>query len=164
MLPVVAQNVANILAKETLDAFPEFLHSIDVFLRHSPGPIRGVGRARLESLDFLFHQEIPRNVRDQILHQRECFYRLDRDRFVERQVAQTGHAHEFRHSVHFRGTGTAFPGLAIPSTSQVVRLFRLNIVHGIEHNHALGYVGRVIVKLSAVCIAAPNLESRGGHR
>src|SRR4029453_16168300 len=30
--PVIAQNVADILAQKTFDAFPEFLHTIDVLL------------------------------------------------------------------------------------------------------------------------------------
>ena len=70
VLVMVAQHVADILAKKTLDAFPEFLHAIDVLLRHPPRAVGRVRRARFEFLDPLFHREIPRNIRDQILQ--EC--------------------------------------------------------------------------------------------
>ena len=94
VLVMIAQDVADILAKKTLDALAEFLHAIDVLLRHAPGAVGRVGRARLEFLDLLFHPEIPRDIGDQILHERKGLHRLDRDRLVQRQIAQARHAHE----------------------------------------------------------------------
>jgi hypothetical protein len=41
---MIPQNVANVLAKKTFDAFPEFLYSIDVFLLHPPRSIRRIRR------------------------------------------------------------------------------------------------------------------------
>ena len=68
---VVAQHVADVLAQEALDALPEFLHAIDVRLRHPPGAVRRVGRPRLERLDRLLHLEVPRDVGDQVLDRAE---------------------------------------------------------------------------------------------
>ncbi len=56
---MIAQHVANILAKKTLDAFTKFLDAIDVLLLHSPGSIGGVRWTRFELLDFFLHSEIP---------------------------------------------------------------------------------------------------------
>ena len=59
MLPVVPQNVTNVLAKKALDAFPEFLHPIDILLFHSPSTVWRVGRPRLEWFDLFLHPKIP---------------------------------------------------------------------------------------------------------
>ena len=63
---VVAQDVADVLAQEAFDALAEFLHAVDVRLRHAPGAVRRVGLARLELLDLLLDAEIPGNVGDQV--------------------------------------------------------------------------------------------------
>ena len=47
---MIAQDVANILAQEALDALAKLLHAVDIFLRHAPG---AVGRIRLARLEFL---------------------------------------------------------------------------------------------------------------
>src|SRR5215468_6577831 len=46
--PVLAQDVADVLAQEALDALAELLHAIDVPLGHAPAPVRGVGGAGSE--------------------------------------------------------------------------------------------------------------------
>ena len=56
---VIAQDVANILAKKTFDAFPELLYAIDVLLLHPPRSIGRVRRAWLEFLDLLLCPKIP---------------------------------------------------------------------------------------------------------
>ena len=43
---VIAQDVADVLAEEALDALAEFLHAIDVALLHPP---RAVGRVGLRA-------------------------------------------------------------------------------------------------------------------
>src|SRR5438132_355826 len=155
---MIAQHVANILAKKTLGAFPEFLNAIDIFLSHSPCAIWRIGWTWLEFLDFFLHPKIPGNVRDQIFHDRKRFHRLDRDRSVERQFAHSRHAHQFRHTVDFRRTRSALPRLAVPSTCKVVGLRRLNLIYGIEHDHAFGNLGSVIAELAALRVAAPDFE------
>ena len=61
---MIAQYVADILTKKTLDAFPKLLHPIDIFLLHSPGPVRRIRRTRFKFLDLLFHPKIPRHIGD----------------------------------------------------------------------------------------------------
>ena len=45
---MVAQHMADVLAKKALDAFAEFLHAIDVLLCHPPRAVGGIWRPRLE--------------------------------------------------------------------------------------------------------------------
>src|SRR5580692_4189796 len=76
---VIAQNVADILAQETLDAFTEFLNAVDVFLIHEPSAVSIIRLARLELFDGLLDAKIPRDIRDQIANLRESPHRFDRD-------------------------------------------------------------------------------------
>src|SRR5204862_5044415 len=39
VFPMIAQDVADVLAEKTLDAFPEFLDASDVFLLHATGAV-----------------------------------------------------------------------------------------------------------------------------
>ena len=48
---VVADNMADVLAQETLDTFVEFLYPVDVFLVHPAGTV-GFFRFRLERRNF----------------------------------------------------------------------------------------------------------------
>ena len=47
---MVAQDVADVLAEEALDALAEFLHALDVLLLHPPGAVGGVRRRGLNFL------------------------------------------------------------------------------------------------------------------
>src|SRR6266850_848871 len=66
VLAMVAQDVADILAKETFDALPKFLDPVDVHLGHPPGPVGRIRRARLEFFDLLLDLEFPRDVGHQV--------------------------------------------------------------------------------------------------
>ena len=116
---MLAQDMADILAEKTFDAFAELLDAIDVGLGHPPGAVRGIGRAWFERLDLLLHAEIPRNIGDQIFDQRKSFHGSIVTGSFERQLIETGHAHQPRHSIYFGGAGAAFAGFAIPATSKV---------------------------------------------
>src|SRR4029077_4715686 len=48
---------------------------------------------------------------------------------------------------HFAGTRTALPCLTVPSARKIRRLRALDVMHGIEHDHAFGYLGCVIPEL-----------------
>ena len=135
---MLAQDVADILTQEALDALPELLHPIHVGLIHPPGPIRSVGRARLERLDPRLDPEVPGDVGHEILDRRERAHRLDGDRLVERQLVEPGHAHEPRVPVHLGGARSALAGLAVPADGQVVGLLRLDLVNRVQHDHARG--------------------------
>ena len=67
----------------------------------------------------------------------------------------------FGHAVYFGRTGAAFPRLTIPSTRQVIRLRSLNLINGVEHNHAFGNFGLVLLETAATRVAAPDFESCG---
>src|SRR4029077_18157477 len=95
---------------------------------------------------------------------RESFHRLNRDRFLQWQFAQACHAHELRYPVHFCRARTTLSRLAIPSARKIRRLRPLNIMHRIEHNHAFGDFGRVILKLTALCVASPDFERGCRHK
>ncbi len=142
VLFVIAQHVANILAEKAFDAFAKFLHAVDVLLLHAPGAVFGVGRARLEFLDAFFDLVIPGNIGHQIAHRRKGSHRLDRDRLVHRQSVEPGHAHQFRHAVDLRRARAAFARFAVPAAGEIAGLFGLDLMHGIEHDHALGHLGR----------------------
>ena len=125
--PMVAQHVADVLTQITLDALAKFLHAIDVFLRHAPGAVGRVGRARIEFFDSFFDFVIPRNVGHQIFFQRKSFHRLDGYRLVNRQSVHPRHAHQLRHAVDFRRARAAFARLAVPAASQISGLLTLNL-------------------------------------
>src|ERR1700730_12758748 len=72
---------------------------------------------------------------------------------------ETRHAHELRHTIDFRRTGTAFARLTVPATSEIVRLSGLNLMNGVEHNHTLGNFSRVIDESSTLRVAPPNSEN-----
>src|SRR5947209_4362805 len=59
VLVMIAQDVADILAEKTFDAFPEFFDPIDIALLHPPRSIRRVRRAGFEWFDHLLHSKIP---------------------------------------------------------------------------------------------------------
>ena len=81
-----AQNVANVLAQETLDALAKFLHAVDVGLVHPPGAIGRVGRPRLERLDLLLDPVVPRHVGHQIFNKRKRPQRLQDHRQIQGHV------------------------------------------------------------------------------
>src|ERR1700730_12146873 len=78
---------------------------------------------------------------------------------MEWQLIEPRHAHELRHTVDFRRTGTAFACLTVPATSEIIRLSRLNLMNGIEHDHTLGNFSRIIDENSALRVAPPNSEN-----
>src|SRR5262249_54875670 len=161
---VIAQDVTDVLAQKTFDAFPEFLHTIDVFVLHTPCAVRRIRRSRLERFDLFLHSKIPRDIRYQILDHWEGFQRFDRNRFFQGQITQPRHAHELRQSVHFRGARPTLARLAIPSTRKIRHLRLLDVVHGIEHDHPFGELRRVITELTAVGVAAPDSEGGRTHK
>ena len=151
--------MANVLAQKTFDALPEFLNTIYVLLLHPPCAIRRVGRSRLERFDLFLHPKIPRDICHQIFNKWKGLHGFDRDRSFQWQFAEARHAHQLRHPVHFRRARPAFACLAVPSAGEIGRLRPLDVVHGVEHDHAFGHIGGVIAKLAASGIATPDFEN-----
>ena len=52
------------------------------------------------------------------------------------------------------------PALQFQRTARSLRLLGLDLVNGVEHDHALGHLGRVVDELAAARVAAPDSESR----
>src|SRR6266545_2701392 len=156
---VIAQHVADILAKKAFDAFAEFLYTIDVLLLHSPCPVGRIRRPRLKWLDCFLHAIVPGDVRDQVFQNWKSFHRLDCHRFLQWKLAESRHTHQFGHSVDFRRAGAALAGLTIPAARQVRRLRTLNIMNRVEHDHALGNFGGVITKFAAFGVTPPDFEN-----
>src|SRR6266550_4125991 len=97
LLVVIAQNVTDILAKKTFNAFTELLHSIDLTLIHLPLDVRARSKRWDLSIDFI----IPRHVRDQVLDYGKRFHRLKRNRLVQRQSIHASLASQTGPAVHF---------------------------------------------------------------
>src|SRR3954449_10711367 len=96
---VFAQDVAHILAKKTLDALAKFLYAFDIGLRHTPSAIGRIGRTWPELPDGLLYFVVPGNVGDQIPDSGEGVHGLENDRYLQFEIAEPGHAHEFGHAI-----------------------------------------------------------------
>ena len=146
---MIAQHVADVLAKKAFDAFAEFLHTIDVLLLHPPCAVGRIGRSRLKRFDFFLNAKVPRDVCDQVFQNWKRFHRLDCHRFVQRKLAESRHTHQFWHPIDFRRAGAALASLAIPAAGKVLACVALNMMNRVEYNHSLGNLGRVITKFAA---------------
>src|SRR5678815_185614 len=164
VLVVVAQHVAHVLAQEALDALAELLHPVDVGLRHAPGAVGRVRRPRLEGLDAPLDRVVPGDIGDEVLDRWEGPDRLDRDRPGKVEVGQPRHAGQARPAVDLGRARAALAGLAVPAQRQVGRRLGLDLVQGVEHDHALRDLGLVVAELAAPCVAAPDAEGRTRHQ
>src|SRR5580704_433782 len=149
LLGVVAEDVADVLAEEALDALAEFLHTVHVTLVHLPldaGP-------GLERWDFPVHFIIPGDVGDEILDQRKSLHREYCDGLIERERIHARLASEPGPAIHLGGTRPAFSCLAIPAHSEVGSLVGLDRVQRIEYNHAGNEWDAIIGGLAAFAVA-----------
>src|SRR6202046_2385195 len=123
---VVADDVADVLAHEALNALAELLAALDVDLHHA---IAALGlRPGLEGGDRLGHLVVERDVGDEVANDREGLHRRHRDGFPGRQRVHARHAHEAGQAVDFGRARPALAGLAVPAAGQVRRVGRLNAV------------------------------------
>src|SRR5262249_35214177 len=60
-----------------------------------------------------------------------------------------------------RRARSALAGFAVPADGEIVRLLRLDLMHGVEDDHAFRDLGRVVTELAAAAVAAPDPEGRG---
>src|SRR5579872_7001223 len=159
LLIVVAQNVANVLAQETLDALPKFLNAIRIFLIKLP--IRAL--LGLERRNLFVDLVIPGNVGHQIFDHWKCFDRTHRDRLMRRQRIHARFAGQPRPAIHFRRTRTALPRFAIPAHREILGEMPLNVVERIENDHARRDRHGVVHRLAAVLVSAKHIQDRFGH-
>ncbi len=78
LLAVITQDVADVLAKETLNALAKFLYAIHVSLVHLPFDVS----SRTKRRNLLIDSEIPGDVSYQILDYREGLHGKDRDGLI----------------------------------------------------------------------------------
>src|SRR6185436_8351411 len=67
-------------------------------------------------------------------------------------------------AVHLGRARSAFSRLAVPADGEIVGLLRLNLVHGVEHDHAFRHIGVVVFERAALRIAPPDPERRRRRR
>src|SRR6266851_5897705 len=111
LLLMVAQNVADVLAEEALDAFSELLDPVEISLEHLPL----YAFPRREGRDLPVHFVIPGDVRDEVLDDREGLHRPDRDGLVQRQRVHARLAGQARAAVDLGRAGAALARLAVPA-------------------------------------------------
>src|SRR5439155_15485018 len=146
---MVAQNVADVLAQEALDALAKLLDPFDVLLLPAPGLLGGVLRGR-ERRDPAVHLVVPGHVGHQVAHEREGAHRLNLDRNVLRQIAEPRLAGERGTAVHLRAAGPALGGLAVPSDREVWRTVRLDPMQCVEDDHPFLDRNAVLDQLAAI--------------
>jgi hypothetical protein len=152
---VIAEDVADILAEETLDTFAEFLNAIDVALVHFPFNA-GLG---LKGRNLLVDFVIPGNVGDQILDKRKRFQGRDGNWLIERQRIKAGLAGQARATIHFRGAGAALPCFAIPANREIRGLMTLNGMKCIQDDHTWGDWNAVIHRFAVFRAAAKHAQN-----
>src|SRR6266436_3926240 len=159
LLVVVAKDVTHILAEKAFDAFSKLLDAVDIELGDFPlHPLAG-----FESRDFAVDTVIPGNVGDKVFDRGKGFHGQDGDGLVLREIVHARFASQARAAVDFRGTGTALPRFAIPANGEIGSEVPLNVMERVEDNHA-GRDGNAIVNgLSAIRIAAKNLQDGFFH-
>ena len=114
VLLVVADDVADVLAQEALDALVELLDAVDVLLliRRVPSASGGLGLNGGICLGLLV---VVGDVGDQVLDEREGLERRDGDRLARLEGVHPRHAHEPRLAVDLGAARAALARLAVPA-------------------------------------------------
>src|SRR5262249_40870478 len=121
---VIANDVADVLAQEALDAFVELLDAIDVLLHHPVGAV-GLRRLQAQRRHLLGLFVVVGHVGHEVADQREGPDRRDRDGVARLEQVHAGHAHQARLAVDLGAARAALAGLAGPAAREVVGLGRL---------------------------------------
>jgi hypothetical protein len=108
---MISQHVADILAKETLDALAKLLHPIDVALIHLPFSIW----ARREWRNLFIDLVVPGNICNEVLNQWKGAHRLDGNWLIKRQSIKTRLAGQTWPAVDFRRARPALACFAVPA-------------------------------------------------
>jgi hypothetical protein len=153
--------MTHILTQEAFDTLSEFLYAVNIVLIDPPCAVGRIRRAGFEFLDALFDPVIHRYVGNQIFDGGKGSHGLYGDGLSGRKIAHTRHAHELGFSVDLGRTRAAFSRFAIPAHSQIVSALRLDLVNGIQDDHAFGNIGLVLAELAARGGRPPNIENRG---
>src|SRR5262249_48164649 len=160
----IADDVADGLAKEALDALAELLAPLHVFLLHPSRPVRLLG-PRLEGRHLLGSLEVEGDVRREVPVDREGLDRRYRDGLAGLEGVHACHAHEARLAVDLGAARAALARLAVPSAGEVSRLGRLDRVDDVENDHAVLHGHPIVPEGAAPGVTAPDAhrEVGGGH-
>src|SRR5262245_4617931 len=161
-LLVVADDVADVLAEETLDALVELLDAIDVLLPHAVLAV-GVGRLQAQRRHLLGLLVVVRDVGHEVLDERERLDGRDRDGLALLEEIHPRHAHETRLAVDLGAAGATLSGLAVPAAGEVGRLGGLDPVHDVEHDHARIGLHAILLERPPLRVAAEHPHGRGRH-
>src|SRR5438552_6552293 len=159
LLPVVPEDVADVLAEEALDALAELLHAVDVGLRHLP---IGAG-ARRERRDLPVDFVVPGNVRHEVPENRKRLHRRHDDRPVGRQRIHPGFARQPRPAVDLGRARPALARLAVPAHGEVRSEIALDVMERVQDDHSRRDRDAVLDEFSAVRRPAKDPEDRFLH-
>src|SRR3989441_1672291 len=162
VLLVIADDVADVLAQEALDALVELLDAIDVLLHH---PVRAVGLRWLDAQrwDRLGLLEVEPDIRDEVADERERTDRRHGDRLTLGEEVHAGHAHEPRLAVDLGAARPALARLAVPPHGEVRRLRRLEAVGHGQHHHPLLGLHAIVLELAPRRVAPEDAQREGRH-
>src|SRR3989304_2532223 len=115
---VVADDVADVLAQEALDALAELLAALDILLEHAPRAVGLLGPGP-EGGNRLRLLVVEGDVRRQVPDEREGLHGRDGDGLTGRERVHPRHAQEPRLAVDLRAAGAALAGPAVPAHGEV---------------------------------------------
>jgi len=152
LLVVLAKNVTNVLTEKAFDALAKLLDAIDVQLRDSPfHSLTG-----FEGRDFAVDTIVPGNVGNKVFNARERFHGQDGDGFVLREIVHARFAGQSRTAVDFRRARAALPRFTVPTDGEIGSEVFLNVMKGVENDHAGSDRDAIVNGLPAARIAAKN--------
>ena len=158
---VVAQDVADVLAQEALDALPELLHAVGLGLRDTSSRCRFRGlNAGIFLLTSKFHlTSVTRSLMSgNDLIGRTVIVCVVRDSRREPRLA-----HEPRLPVDLGAARAALGRLAVPAAREVGRAVALDPVDGVEDDHADLDGDLVLLELALAGLAAEDVEGGVGR-
>ena len=156
---MVAQDVADVLAQEALDALAELAHAVDVLLADQPFRVR----RRRERRDALVDLVVPAHVGDEVADDREGVQRLDRDRLVRGQMVEPRLAHQPRSPLTSALQEPHFAALQFQRTARSGAWRALDLEDGVEHDHARLGLDVIVGQFAAGGVPPPEPELRCGH-
>src|SRR3989454_8188637 len=162
VLLVVADDVADVLAEEALDALVELLDAVDVLLHHPVGAIR-LRRVDAQRRHLLGLDVVVGDVGDEVADGGEAADRRHRDRLALLEEIHPRHAHEARLAVDLGAARAALAGLAVPAHREVGGLRGLDAVDEIEHHHPRVGLDPVRLEVAAAGVPAEHVHGERRH-
>ena len=132
---MIAQDVADVLAQKALDALAEFLDAVDIVLLQSVQVPSEHRASRLNGLMCFLTREFDRHVGNESGSAERPASAPGEGR-IRVTFVQPRHAHEARLAVDLAEQEPHLPALQFQRHRQVVGLRRLDLMDGVEDDHA----------------------------